>query len=107
MKQKIKESLMIKTHGNNLNLDAGAFIDTNWNPPLLLLYLIFSIYVSFLSLFHANYTPVFHLVSIQFVAVLRFGLGAAEEGLRTEMPHVHFVFLKNLLRLCSYTFQLL
>ena len=33
MKRKIKESLMIKAHGNNLNLNAGAFIDTNWNPP--------------------------------------------------------------------------
>ena len=32
MKQKIKGNLMIKEHGNNLNLDAGAFIDTNWNP---------------------------------------------------------------------------
>ena len=32
-KQKIKESLSIKAHTNNLNLNAGAFIDTNWNPP--------------------------------------------------------------------------
>ena len=70
MKRKIKESLMIKAHGNNLNLDAGAFIDTNWNPlppsssPLIrthLLFhycfyfiLIFSIYV---SIFY--YTPSF------------------------------------------------
>ena len=33
MKRKIKESLMIKAHGNNLNLDAGVSIDTNWILP--------------------------------------------------------------------------
>ena len=32
MKRKIKESLTIKAHDNNLNLDAGVSIDTNWNP---------------------------------------------------------------------------
>ena len=33
-KRKIKESLMIKAQADNLNLDAGAFIDTNWSPPV-------------------------------------------------------------------------
>ena len=33
MKWKIKESLMTKAHDNNLNLDAGVSIDTNWIPP--------------------------------------------------------------------------
>ena len=32
-KRKIKESLTIKAHANNLNLDTGASIDPNWNPP--------------------------------------------------------------------------
>jgi hypothetical protein len=32
-KCKIKEGLSIKTHAGNLNLDSGAFIDANWNPP--------------------------------------------------------------------------
>ena len=32
-KRKIKESLSIKAHANNPNLDAGLYIDTNWNPP--------------------------------------------------------------------------
>ena len=32
-KRKIKEGLQIKAHTGNLNLDTGAFIDTNWNPP--------------------------------------------------------------------------
>ena len=31
-KHKIKEGLSIKAHTNNLNLETGAFIDTNWNP---------------------------------------------------------------------------
>ena len=33
MKQKVKESLMIKAHDNNINLVAGVSIDTNWIPP--------------------------------------------------------------------------
>ena len=32
-KRKIKESLTIKARANNLNLDTGASIDPNWNPP--------------------------------------------------------------------------
>ena len=32
-KRKIIESLTIKAHANNLNLDTGASIDLNWNPP--------------------------------------------------------------------------
>ena len=32
-KRKIKESLTIKAHPNNLNLDTGASIDLNWNLP--------------------------------------------------------------------------
>ena len=33
MNWKIKESLMLKAHDNNINLDAGVSIDTNWIPP--------------------------------------------------------------------------
>ena len=29
-KRKIKESFSFKTHANNLNLDAGVPIDSNW-----------------------------------------------------------------------------
>ena len=32
-KRKITESLTIKTHANNLNLDNGAFINPKGNPP--------------------------------------------------------------------------
>ena len=86
-KRKIKEGLQIKAHTGNLKLDTGAFIDTNWNPPLLV-HFIFSPLVIILLISSSHplycftqssstsnfnnftpipspfYTPVSHLVSI-------------------------------------------